>query len=165
MDVDGGMRRVAAGTGTPLAVHHHRFHVKVGAWDTSGELLVLETVVAPGTGAGLHRHPAREVFDVLDGRFDFRTLSDGRVCSIAATAGDVVDVPPDVPHGYTNVGAEAGRLFCLFTPGGTMQRFFEAVDDLVTRRPDLAVGTAAYSAASRRVAMRHGVVRVEVPGG
>lgn len=163
MPIDPQMRQVPAGEGTPLAVHHDRFRLKADAADTDDELLILETTVAPQTGAGLHTHPAREVFYVLDGRFDFLTVRDGRRHTIPAVAGDTIHVPPDIPHGYTNSDATLGRMLCIFTPAQPIQAFFEGIDELLTREQPLEMGTPEYQEASRTVAGRHQLRRVILP--
>ena len=54
----------------------------------------------PGRGPSLHKHPYEEVFIVLEGKGSF-VAGDER---IQAGAGDVVIVPPDTPHAFTNIG-------------------------------------------------------------
>jgi mannose-6-phosphate isomerase-like protein (cupin superfamily) len=59
---------------------------------------------APGSGPAQHVHPYEEVFITLEGEATF--VVDGQ--EIVAGPDDVVIVPPDTPHGFTNTGA--GRL-------------------------------------------------------
>jgi mannose-6-phosphate isomerase-like protein (cupin superfamily) len=58
----------------------------------------------PGRGPALHEHPYEEVFITLEGEATF--IVDGE--EIVATPEEVVIVPPDTPHGFTNSGE--GRL-------------------------------------------------------
>jgi mannose-6-phosphate isomerase-like protein (cupin superfamily) len=58
----------------------------------------------PGRGPALHKHPYEEVFITLEGEATF--IVDGE--EIVATPEEVVIVPPDTPHGFTNSGE--GRL-------------------------------------------------------
>jgi mannose-6-phosphate isomerase-like protein (cupin superfamily) len=58
----------------------------------------------PGGGPAQHKHPYEEVFITLEGEATF--LVDGE--EIIAGPNDVVIVPPDTPHGFTNTGD--GRL-------------------------------------------------------
>ena len=54
----------------------------------------------PGGGPALHKHPYEEVFIVLEGTASF-VADDERA---EAGAGDIVIVPPDTPHAFTNSG-------------------------------------------------------------
>jgi mannose-6-phosphate isomerase-like protein (cupin superfamily) len=58
----------------------------------------------PGEGPGLHVHSYAELFFVLEGS---ATFTDGEQ-ERTATAGELVIVPPDQPHGFVNSGP--GRL-------------------------------------------------------
>lgn len=74
-----------------------------GEWQggTAGATIsVIANVMAPGQGARLHHHPYAEVFVVRSGRVRF-TVGDEHV---VAGVGDIVVAPPDVPHGFVNVG-------------------------------------------------------------
>ncbi len=55
---------------------------------------------APGTGPDLHRHPYSETFVIIEGRVRFTAGDD----VLDAGPGDVVVVPPETDHGFTNVG-------------------------------------------------------------
>jgi quercetin dioxygenase-like cupin family protein len=55
---------------------------------------------APGEGPDLHTHPYTETFVVHEGTVRF-TVGDQVV---DAQGGDIVVVPADTPHGFTNVG-------------------------------------------------------------
>ena len=55
----------------------------------------------PGGGPSLHTHPYEEVLVVLDGE---ATVTAGEH-ELVARAGDVVIVPADTPHAFTNTGA------------------------------------------------------------
>jgi mannose-6-phosphate isomerase-like protein (cupin superfamily) len=55
---------------------------------------------APGSGAGLQKHPYEEVFVVQEGVATF-TVGDA---TIEASAGQIVVVPAGVPHAFVNSG-------------------------------------------------------------
>jgi mannose-6-phosphate isomerase-like protein (cupin superfamily) len=59
---------------------------------------------APGEGPAQHKHTYEEVFVTLEGEATF--VVDGE--EIVAGPNEVVIVPPDTPHGFTNTGQ--GRL-------------------------------------------------------
>ena len=152
--------------GRDLAVHFETQTVKIGAEQSGGALLLMVTTSAPGAGTPLHTHPVDEYFYILDGAYEFHTVREGAVETIHAVPGAVVHVPPDVPHRYLNTGEGSARMLTLFTPATMMQRFFEAVDALGTRREaPLAPGTPEYLAASGALGRAHGLRRVELPDG
>ena len=70
---------------------------------------VMRSQVAPGSGPRPHRHPHAEVFVVDDGhgRFDV----DG--VSIDAEAGDMIIIPTDAVHKFTNTGTSMLRLTAI----------------------------------------------------
>ena len=65
----------------------------------------------PGRGPRLHKHPYTEVFVVQAGRLTF-TVGDA---TIEASAGQIVIVPADVPHKFTNTSSEAARHIDIHT--------------------------------------------------
>lgn len=67
----------------------------------------------PGSGPGLHTHPYAEVFVVHEGEVLF-TVGDE---TVAATAGQIVVVPPGAPHKYVNAGAGRARHIDIHTRG------------------------------------------------
>jgi quercetin dioxygenase-like cupin family protein len=100
----------------------HVPHAELDVWpgkvvDEGGELRVLQgsdyglstslmdSQVAPGGGPRRHRHPHAEIFLLHDGHGRYEV--DGSI--IEATAGDVVIVPPDTWHSFTNPGPDPLR--------------------------------------------------------
>ena len=59
----------------------------------------------PGGGPGLHKHPYEEVFVTLEGVVTF--FAGGE--EIHAGPGDIVIVPPNTPHAFTNPGTRPLR--------------------------------------------------------
>lgn len=70
---------------------------------------------APGEGPSLHRHPYEEIFILLDGQATFRRGD----AEIEAQSGEIVIVPPNTPHGFTNTGDER-LLFVSIHPAPEM---------------------------------------------
>jgi mannose-6-phosphate isomerase-like protein (cupin superfamily) len=58
----------------------------------------------PGMGPSLHKHPYDETFIVQEGEACFTVGEE----TVEATAGEVLVVPANTPHGFVNVGE--GRL-------------------------------------------------------
>lgn len=63
----------------------------------------------PGRGPRLHRHPYDETWVVIAGNLTFQA-GDER---LAAEAGDIVIVPPDTPHKFTNDGPGRSKMVCI----------------------------------------------------
>lgn len=59
---------------------------------------------APGEGPRLHRHPYKEIFIIQEGTATFRVGEQ----TLEGHAGQVIIVPANMPHAFTNTGA--GRL-------------------------------------------------------
>jgi quercetin dioxygenase-like cupin family protein len=63
----------------------------------------------PGQGPRLHRHPYDETWVVIDGRLTFQAGNE----QLEAGPGDIVIVPPGVPHKFTNRGPGQASLVCI----------------------------------------------------
>jgi quercetin dioxygenase-like cupin family protein len=63
----------------------------------------------PGGGPRLHRHPYDETWVVIEGALTFQAGDE----HLAAGPGDVVVVPPGIPHRFTNDGPGPSRLVCI----------------------------------------------------
>ena len=63
----------------------------------------------PGQGPRLHRHPYDETWVVIDGTLSFQSGEE----SLSAGPGDIVIVPPGVPHKFTNAGPGLSKLVCI----------------------------------------------------
>jgi quercetin dioxygenase-like cupin family protein len=63
----------------------------------------------PGHGPRLHRHPYDETWVVVEGNLTFQA-GDER---LRAGPGDLVIVPPGVPHKFTNDGPGGSKLVCI----------------------------------------------------
>lgn len=63
----------------------------------------------PGQGPRLHRHPYDETWLVIDGTVIFQAGNETRT----AGPGDVVIVPANTSHRFTNEGPGRSRLVCI----------------------------------------------------
>jgi mannose-6-phosphate isomerase-like protein (cupin superfamily) len=63
----------------------------------------------PGRGPRLHRHPYDETWVVIDGHVSFEAGEE----RLQAGPGDILIVPPDVPHKFTNNGPGRSNLVCI----------------------------------------------------
>jgi quercetin dioxygenase-like cupin family protein len=89
-------------------------HSRSHAQSSTGALTVIETVVEPGSGPPLHRHPSLdESFYVLQGRLTFRVGE----ALFTALQGAAVFAARGTAHAYSNQSAEAVRVVVVCTPG------------------------------------------------
>lgn len=63
----------------------------------------------PGVGPRLHQHPYDETWVVIEGHLTF-TAGDEQ---FQAGPDDIVIVPPDTPHKFTNNGPGRSHLVCI----------------------------------------------------
>jgi mannose-6-phosphate isomerase-like protein (cupin superfamily) len=63
----------------------------------------------PGHGPRLHRHPYDETWVVIEGTLTFQSGEE----RLSAGPGDIVIVPPSVPHKFTNDGPGRSKLVCI----------------------------------------------------
>jgi len=75
----------------------------------------------PGAGVGLHVHPYPEVFILLRGQVRFRVGDE----TVEAHAGQIVIGPANVPHGFTNTGAEPLSMVSIHVNDHLIQEFLE----------------------------------------
>lgn len=89
--------------------------------ECGGALGVVEMTLAPGdTGPPLHVHPTHaEAFYVLAGDLSLQVGDQ----VVTGGPGTWACAPTGVAHTLANLGAEEGRVLCLFAPGGFERRF------------------------------------------
>jgi mannose-6-phosphate isomerase-like protein (cupin superfamily) len=102
---------------------------------TGGALSAHRVRLARGTaGAVPHRHDrSSELFFVLDGCLD--VLVGTHV--VTARAGDLVVVPPRLPHAFAAHGNDAADALVVLTPGVERFEYLRRVERIRTGRADL----------------------------
>lgn len=63
----------------------------------------------PGQGPRLHKHTYDETWVVIEGNLTFQSGEE----LLDAGPGDIVIVPPDTPHKFTNNGPGQSNLVCI----------------------------------------------------
>ena len=150
------MRLVRKGEGQLFDWGTMNLVMPVSATDSEARLSLFVGTIDPGAGnTVMHRHREHEVFYVLEGSFAIDEVRDGRVVTLTAGPGDLVDVPSWEPHSWSARGTGPGKLLALVLPGGIETLLGEILAlDAAEPRP----GPEAYAAAWRR----HGHEVVEV---
>jgi quercetin dioxygenase-like cupin family protein len=104
--------------------------------DTSGRYCLIDMLVPPGGGPGLHRHDFEEMFSVLEGEIEVTF----RGQKVRAMAGVTVNIPANATHFFKNRSARTARLLCMCAPAG-QEEFFMAlgtpVNGRTSRAPEL----------------------------
>ena len=96
--------------------------IVAAADETDGSFSLVEATEEPGSAAPLHvHHGEAEAFYVLEGEIELTCGGE----TVAASAGDFVYTPKDVPHMYAVVGARPARVLLLFSRPGFESFFAE----------------------------------------
>jgi quercetin dioxygenase-like cupin family protein len=110
-----------AGTGPAFWGPGDHYTFLVTGEESGGAYFTMEALVPPGGGPPPHIHTREdETFYLLEGEVEF--ILGGE--TVAARAGDFVNVPRGTVHRFQNTGAETARLVLTFTPAG-IERWFE----------------------------------------
>ena len=114
-----------------LGVVGDTYTILVSGADTAGRYTLIDMHVPPGGGPPPHRHDFEEMFTILDGEIELTF----RGVSVAATAGETINVPANAPHVFRNVSERPARLLCLCSPAG-QEEFFKEVGVPVAQRTE-----------------------------
>ena len=105
-------------------VSGERITFRTTAEESNGELVAIELALPPGgrVPGRLHLHPLQEErFEVVEGRMRFRVEGE----RVTAEPGEVVVVPPGVPHDFANDGDQAALVRVEIRPALKMEQLFE----------------------------------------
>ena len=137
---------------------------KVRSGETDGAFFCFEASSSPGFGPPLHRHAYRELFDVLEGTYEFTVEQEGETRTIVGTEGTAVSVGGDVAHTFRNAGESQGRLLFVHMPAA-LEEFFEEYGVPVSRPGERPEGLEPPDFAAMAAALeRNGVTVVAAPG-
>jgi quercetin dioxygenase-like cupin family protein len=140
------------------------YTILVGGTDTNGTYTLIDMHVPPGGGPPPHRHDFEEMFSVREGEIEVTFRGE----TLAAHAGETINVPANSPHAFRNVGDRSARLLCLCAPAG-QDEFFTLVGQPVETRTDLPTpldpaAQAAFIATSQSLAPRFRTELLLPPG-
>ena len=90
--------------------------------DTAGRYTLIDMHVPRGGGPAPHRHDFEETFHVLEGELE--TTFRGEKSTVRA--GEIINIPANAPHSFTNAAERPARLLCICAPPG-QEKFFEEV--------------------------------------
>ncbi len=75
----------------------------------------------PGQGPAMHVHPYSETWIIREGEAEF-TVGDDKM---RASAGDIVVVGAETPHGFRNVGSGRLEIVCIHASERIVQRWLD----------------------------------------
>jgi quercetin dioxygenase-like cupin family protein len=97
---------------------------QVRSAETNGAYAILEMVVPVGGGwPRMHTHKSVETFQILEGKLEFTARRDGELVTFTASAGDIVHLPPEVPHAFSNISPSPASCQIVIAPG-SMEGYF-----------------------------------------
>jgi mannose-6-phosphate isomerase-like protein (cupin superfamily) len=131
------------------------FYSKMAAKDTQGAYTVVEALVPPESGSGLHRHWSYdEAALVIDGKFECHI--DGKQATLGA--GESVYWPRGAIHKFRSLGPRDGRILFICSPGRIFEEFVEQVSSPHVQGGDANSGPAVDF---RGIASKHGIEFVD----
>ena len=97
-------------------------------------------LLPPGTFVPPHIHPTQDEFIYMfEGRMDAQI--DGR--DFVATAGDLIRLPMNIPHGLFNKSEQPIKCLFWVTPTRKLYDLFWAIHNMKEQKPDAVVALAA----------------------
>jgi quercetin dioxygenase-like cupin family protein len=132
---------------------------KIRSSETDGTFFCFEASSSPGFGPPLHSHGYRELFYVLEGRYEFTIEQDGERRTILGHPGTAVSVDADVPHTFRNAGDSQGRLLFVHIPAA-LEEFFEEYGVPISRHGDVPEGLEPPDFGAMAAALERNGVKV-----
>lgn len=116
-----------SGDGRTLLVGRDGDYVtaRAASSETGGAYTAFEVVSTPGFGPPLHSHPWHEFFYVLEGRYEFSYLREGRLTRVEAGPGTSFTIPAGAAHGFRNALDEPSRMLVFDQPVGIERLFLD----------------------------------------
>ncbi|AVJ15703.1 cupin [Serratia sp. MYb239] len=109
--------------GEPVWLSGDVYSVKLTNEQTGGKISFIDSSVPPGGGPPEHIHAdSDEIIFVAAGEVEI-TVGENRY---AATQGDLVYIPRNTPHCFSNLSLHYARLLFYFNPAGIEKFFIEA---------------------------------------
>ena len=97
--------------------------IKTASHENHAQTSIMEVIVAPGQGVPPHTHTHEdEFFCILDG--ELTCHMDGMPAPVTLRAGDLLFLPRNRMHGFTNATSKEARMMVTVTPGTGTDRMF-----------------------------------------
>lgn len=103
------------------------FACKVSANDSRDGFCVFDNSKIDKDGPPFHFHYTQdEWFYILEGEFVFKVGDD----IFNAKAGDAVFAPRQIPHTFSRISEDNGKMLVIYQPAGTMDEFYQQASQL-----------------------------------
>jgi quercetin dioxygenase-like cupin family protein len=135
---------------------------KIRSDETEGAYFCFEVSTTPGFGPPLHTHTYRELFYVLEGRYEFTVQRGDRIETIVGEPGTAVAVPPNVAHTFKNASEEPARLLFVHMPAA-LESFLVAFGAPVDRVGETPEGLEPPDFGEMAAALERNGVHVVTP--
>jgi quercetin dioxygenase-like cupin family protein len=135
---------------------------KVRSGETDDAYFCFEVSTTPGFGPPLHTHAYRELFYVLEGRYEFTLGRGDGLEKIVGDPGTAVAVPPNVPHTFKNASEGQARLLFVHMPAA-LESFFEEFGVPVNEAGETPQGAQAPDFGEMAAALERNGVHVMAP--
>jgi quercetin dioxygenase-like cupin family protein len=115
--------------------------------ETGGRYCLIDMHIPPGGGPPPHRHDFEESFTILEGEIEATFRGEKSV----VRAGEIINIPANAPHSFTNASKETVRLLCLCVPAGQEEFFAQVGVPVATRTtPPPKLGKAEQAASMKK---------------
>lgn len=126
--------------------------------ETNGAYSILEMTLPNDTSPPrMHLHSASETFQILDGELEFHTIRNGHPATFSAAVGDIVHMPPHVPHGFRNISKSPAKCQIIIAPGSMEGYFLELGTPTVSTRPKAKPMTSQNTHHLLEIAAKYGI--------
>jgi quercetin dioxygenase-like cupin family protein len=123
------------GEGKVLTIMGMPHLIKLESHQNPTGISLMETVVAPGQGVPPHVHTREdEIFSVTQG--ELTCQMDGLPAPVTLKPGDVIFLPRNRAHGFTNASTKEARMLVTVLPGTGSDRMFVELDAACRKFPD-----------------------------
>jgi quercetin dioxygenase-like cupin family protein len=134
----------------------HLLAMKATGRDTGNTCTWMLIENSPREGVPFHKHLYEdESFYVVEGLYEI-TVADR---TVEGGPGTYMYGPRKVPHRWTNVGKDRGRLLNVFSPSGIEGYFLSAAIPLANRNERPAVDLAGFQARTAAAREKFGIIR------
>jgi quercetin dioxygenase-like cupin family protein len=123
------------------------YTILLSGHQTDGRYCLIDMHIPPGGGPPLHRHDFEESFTILEGEIEATFRGE----KLVVRAGEIINIPANAPHFFTNASKQAARLLCLCVPAGQEEFFAQVGVPVATRTtPPPELGNAEQGVSMKK---------------
>ncbi len=123
------------------------YTILLSGHQTVGRYCLIDMHIPPGGGPPPHRHDFEESFTILEGEIEATFRGE----KLVIRAGEIINIPANAPHSFTNASEHPARLLCLCVPAGQEEFFAQVGVPVATRTaPPPKLGNAEQAASMKK---------------